>query len=785
MLNAIHTLRQQKDALRFSAVLALLILVFLSPAILSNGYYAPGDNIRRTGAFLDGTQPDNYLLMDPLVQMIPWFKFSREAIHHGHLPLWNPYSGGGAPMLANPQATVLFPLSWLHFLFSFKIAFFLVAFLKLFLIGLWTYLYLRQIKMRPFVAGIGGVAFTFSGFNVVWLAWPLPGVTMALPCGLYFLERYFAQFQEDDSPSNPSSPNIRQLLPLVWFSAAMAWGMLAGHPQTFFHIAFVLALYAIYKACTLQAPVRRNARIAFGHLAKAGGAFMLGSALTAVMCVPFLEYLLSSYKFIARSEWVNSSYLPVNMAILNFIPDFFGNPALERERFVASNYNESTMSYVGLTMLFLALGGFIQQWKKPVSSITWFYAVLAIFCFTVIYHFPLVFDLVTKLPVFHQVHNQRLALELGFCLIVLGCSGLQQLMSADLPRFRIKDAGILAGGTFVLLLLLNGEALTNIQRWQWLVAGGFLLNVLALACALHWAITHRKFYALAALVLLETAGHGMIFNAVTKDKDFYPDNPLTTFLRQRYEQTGSKTLSVGFAMPPNLGTWYGFAMVREYDSIGMRPYEILRKSIDPLKGATETFGTELNLADLRFAGIRYIAAEKADAAILQKYHPELKVIYSHGNYRVLEHPVLPTAFLLRASSLVEAERQLGKLRRNWKAVSIEPVHSPYSWGRVAVEQDLYLDYTANTPSFLVLNQSYMPGWSGHIVGKKQDDNWCPAAAGIVKVLPIPAGSHRVYVAYKPRSLRWGMGIFGLAAIFWLTLLCLCFKAPYNDLTKVK
>ena len=786
----------RNDVVRFSVFLAFVILLFLTPAIFSNGYYAPADNIRRNFIFLDGTQPHNYLLTDPLVQMMPWHKIAREAIHNGHLPLWNPYSGGGAPLLANPQASILFPLTWLHFIFSAKAAFILVAFCKLFLIGFWTYLYLRELKMRPLVAAIGGVAFAFCGFNIVWLAWPLPAVTAALPCALFFIERYFAQFQEklDGDEMNSDEVNsderstprwsTRRLLPLVWLSAAIAWGVLAGHPQTFFHIAVVLVLYAIFKALGLSQTQTIGAKIktAFGHLAAVGGAFVLGGALTAMMTIPFAEYLLSSFKFIARSEWVNSSFLPANMAINHFIPDFFGHPVLGRERFVTSNYNESSMSYVGLTMLFLAIAGVLWQWKKPVPGVTRFYAVLALFCAAVIYRFPLVFSFVTSLPVFHQVHNQRLALEFGFCLVVLGCSALQQMMSAEFSAAKLKAAAICSLALFGVLLVLNRDAFADIQRWQLAVLAGFVLNVLLLAGVLWWCLKRRQFRALAALVLLETAAHGVIFNTVSAEKDFYPENPVTTFLSRKYRETGGKTLSIGYAMPPNLGSWYGFAQVREYDSIGMRAFENLRKSIDPKTGATDTFGTQLNLTDLRFAGIRYILGTGAEAAILQKKHPELKRIFTYKNYVVLEHPTLPSAFLLPAQSFAEAQSQLGKLRANWKAVPIQSVQTPYLWNRSATEQDLFFDYTASKPSFLIINQSYMPGWSGRITdGKQADENranhWIPTqAVGVVKVLPVPEGKHRVQLAYRPNSLKWGMSIFALASLMWISLLVICLKA---------
>ncbi|HET7010735.1 MAG TPA: hypothetical protein VFI11_08175, partial [Anaerolineales bacterium] len=49
----------------------------------------------------------------PLLQFYPWHSFAVEAIRQGHVPLWNPYVGMGAPLLANLQSALLYPPNWL------------------------------------------------------------------------------------------------------------------------------------------------------------------------------------------------------------------------------------------------------------------------------------------------------------------------------------------------------------------------------------------------------------------------------------------------------------------------------------------------------------------------------------------------------------------------------------------------------------------------------------------------------------------------------------------------
>jgi hypothetical protein len=48
----------------------------------------------------------------PLMQFVPWWSVAWESLLDGHLPLWNPLLGMGAPLLANYQSGLLYPPNW-------------------------------------------------------------------------------------------------------------------------------------------------------------------------------------------------------------------------------------------------------------------------------------------------------------------------------------------------------------------------------------------------------------------------------------------------------------------------------------------------------------------------------------------------------------------------------------------------------------------------------------------------------------------------------------------------
>ncbi|MBT4002928.1 MAG: hypothetical protein HOF10_06390, partial [Chloroflexi bacterium] len=54
----------------------------------------------------------------PLLQFVPWWTQAWQTLKLGQLPLWNPLVGMGVPLLANYQSALLYPPTWLYFLFA-------------------------------------------------------------------------------------------------------------------------------------------------------------------------------------------------------------------------------------------------------------------------------------------------------------------------------------------------------------------------------------------------------------------------------------------------------------------------------------------------------------------------------------------------------------------------------------------------------------------------------------------------------------------------------------------
>ena len=95
---------------------------------------------------------------------IPPRFFWVESLTNGDFPLWNPYQFSGHPFFANPQHAILYPFNGLFFLLPFDVAFNGIIILHFFMGGLFTYLFLKDLKVNSTGALVSGLIFMLSGY---------------------------------------------------------------------------------------------------------------------------------------------------------------------------------------------------------------------------------------------------------------------------------------------------------------------------------------------------------------------------------------------------------------------------------------------------------------------------------------------------------------------------------------------------------------------------------------------------------------------------------------------
>ena len=140
------------------------------PADTIVGMYHPWRDVVWNG-FTSGVPYKNYLITDPVRQQYVWRELVIDQMKRGILPLWNPYSFSGYPLLANFQTGAFYPLNLLYLVFSFPTAWSMEVIFQLIGSLIFLYIYLRFMEVSKVGSVISAISYSFSGFAISWMEW--------------------------------------------------------------------------------------------------------------------------------------------------------------------------------------------------------------------------------------------------------------------------------------------------------------------------------------------------------------------------------------------------------------------------------------------------------------------------------------------------------------------------------------------------------------------------------------------------------------------------------------
>lgn len=250
--------------------------------------------------------------------------FQARELAAGRFPLWSPGSNAGFPFVADVQAAGFYPPRFLAIFLSLPWGFSLYvlqleAIFHVWLAGLFTYALCFNLTASRRAALLGAIAFGLSGYLTSYpLLQPAILETIAwLPLALLFLWR--------------ASRATRPVLCLVAAGLALALSALAGHPQTFMHVAYVAGAYLLFQAI--------RARWSARWVLLAGTTlFLVAAGASAAMWLPALQFAIHSTRTAVSFEFVATG-----QRLLNYLQIF--TPRL---------LTAWSTEYVGLTTVLLA-----------------------------------------------------------------------------------------------------------------------------------------------------------------------------------------------------------------------------------------------------------------------------------------------------------------------------------------------------------------------------------------------------------------------------------------------
>jgi hypothetical protein len=401
--------------------------------------------------------------VDTLLYFYPYRSYVTQTLLAGRVPLWNPYLFLGAPLLANMQAAVLYPLNWLWLWLPVprQMALSIVVHVAGAGLGSWAFAR-RSLKLSWGAAVTSGVIFGLGGFvgaqvehinqlNVIaWLPWAFLLLDL-------------------------SATGRRRLLAGLALSLVIALMLLAGHAQATYICLVGLALYALAGGSgggqlnTWFTSLLQYLKGRLRYVAALAGAVALATLLGAVQLLPSLELSQLSVRSggLPYREVISFSLRPWLLQF-SLLPSF----GQDLSQVFGEAYSEY-VAYVGVTGLGLAA---FAVWRmRPArrgdasaaaadgeASLVAgrFFVLLAALGLLLALGGvnPLYFVLYKIVPGFNLFRAPARWMALyAFGMAMLAGIGMQQLSSVGLriPNARLRAAGarrlLAIGGPWVLL----------------------------------------------------------------------------------------------------------------------------------------------------------------------------------------------------------------------------------------------------------------------------------------------------------------------------------------------
>jgi hypothetical protein len=744
----------------------LLYVLLFRPVLFSTNLLAPGD------AWL---------------QSVPAF----------HCPptLWSQMLFGGFPVFADPQVQTWYPLQYLFkFMPGGWNCYVLAAFA---LSASFAHGCVYSITRSTTGAIVGGITYGMSGFLISNLCHtPMIHAAMFAPLLIWSI----TELKKSSRP--------------IWFTilcAAVACGLLAGHPQTSVYSLYLSAAYACL--CAFELTSRRAQ-----FLSTCSTAFIFGCGIASIQLLPSLELSLFGERTkLPYHVFVSFSLPPISTVSLVF-PHLFGGPAGSPFGSYFGPLNlQTTSGYFGFVPFMLAVLALASQRQARV----WFWAVVTVIALALTFGDACPLSRLAYLvPGYgHFRCPTRHFLEVSLAISILagfGVVAIQRHQATLAQVMTALGAGFLAAMTALVALFCNAHFL-QAQASQH-VGGKFdpilwnnpaidlaLIILLLSACSflLAWRFANSKTtMALLITILILDLGSFAAFSAWRYD---HPDSTQLQLpaslrdLRNEVIDSSQRMLSVrGIAgsteeLPPNTSRLWGVPSAGGYTPLVFLRH-IRLMSIAAGGWLFKPLGSNSIWPDLM--SVRFVIAPNQASSFdfiidhLKSDHRHFNLAHRIGDALVFENMrAMPRAWLVHKVQSLGTTEVLHILQSgiasdgsffdpHKQALVEEPCpfqqNTPGNEASDRIEivrtndNEQQLITNSTSTAFLVRSDIDYPGWHATIDGK-------PAAIYqtdyLLQGVVVPPGRRLVSFSFRPTSLLLGT-ILSVCSIIALGLFCI-------------
>ena len=675
--------------------------------------------------------------------------FQAREFAQGRLPAWSPGSYAGVPFAADPQAAVYYPPRAITMLLSLPSGFSyyaleLEALAHVWATGIFAYALAYSITRQRLASLLGAVAFALGGYLT---SYPLLQVaileTMAwLPLVLLLLRVAFTR-------ANP--------VPwLVGAGLALGCSALAGHPQSWLHVAYLATAYYVFLALRARWPCRWV--LGLGALVAAVAVGVWSAALwPTLQYVPYTSRSNVSYAFV-------SSGLPLIDYLQTLVPG------------VLSLWSPE---YYGVAALVVAVVALLGRWQADRAEVVFWASSAALSAWLALGDSGILFELAYRIaPGFSLFqHQERLLGVFSLSCATLAAQGMALWLSAApgaLSGLVRRSACVVGGGLLLTGLVL--AVVSGLANRAWLGAWARQAAMLVVVFALLHGERWRQHRAWLLIVVLGSDLYLSSLGAVGREPGppgaFWPQPEWVRMV----QSAAPVRIDSGGLFHGNLGELYGLEDIRGISPL--RPYALDdMKQLPPARrwqllnvGYVIASGPPPDAALIKVADIREaIEPGKPLQAALYRFNGALpRAWMSYSPVWVSDRSA--ALKLLGDASFDPATRVILEGQGSGTAAA-PPAAKPQVRTSRASSSALRIDVTTEAPGFLVISEWYYPGWQARLDGQPVLIRRADYALQAVKV---PAGAHTLVLTYAPAVNRAG-AIASVVALIVAGALAWCWR----------
>jgi hypothetical protein len=670
-------------------------------------------------------------------------------IKNFNFPLWNPYILSGHPVFADGQNGFLNPVRIiLHSLFSPWKARDLFVFIHLILTGFFMFLYLRKLSLSFYPSLFGGFVYSFS----------LP-ITGHIPEEFYistFAYLPFLLFSYEKAVNEKSK---------IWIAIGgflLALILLGRYlPSAYFSLLIFGSVF-LFKMLT-NSKNYKEITVSFFLI------LLLGFLISFIQLLPTIELISLSSEQRGKDLDVLGRRFPwvfrIALMVINFFSPIFPGSSLDINPETDPPFDPFVISgFTGILSFFLLILSALNLREKKETQLYLF--LYAIFSLSYL-HTPINYIL-SFLPSF-----KRLAIlvalppVIAFLSSVLSSTGAEVLLNnpSNVKKWlSIFIASLLSLGSVIFALIIYGKILPL----PWMSFGNIrifspILIIFVIVYTFFIKMSpYLKGLSLILISMVELLPLSFSFNKPCSVPDLkweYLSQEKSDLYRT------SSDIGLNLYMIFQIYSTDGYkALIPDYYIIGTKP---------EIKGfPVRTFTLEdLSYPVARLLGVKRIVSSNAEQI---KFPKELLYkVKEVGVITIFEvRDVLERVFVVGSSKRVSNWKEASELIKNGynplEGVLIEEnVQCSGGQGSARIveyrdEEVIVQTHVEGGCAFLVLSDTYYPGWKVYVDGKEEK---VLRAYGFIRAVPIENGEHNVRFVFKPwwilpGGILSGIGILG-------------------------